>query len=105
MTGDAPRDAPRDVPRDVDPQDVDPQDVDPREPPSTPALGAVLGGLVLLAVAVAVGAHELLDRSWDWRWYAAGVLLLSGLAVVATAVAGALAGAHRCRRAGPRPPR
>ena len=57
-------------------------------PPRTPDLGAVLGGLVLLALAVAVGAHEVLGRSWDWKWYAAGVLLLSGLAVVTTAVAG-----------------
>ena len=36
-------------------------------PPRTPDVGAVLGGLVLLALAVAVGAHEVLGRSWDWR--------------------------------------
>ena len=77
------------------------EDVDTPHPPRTPDLGAVLGGLVLLAVAVAVAAHEVLDRSWDWRWYAAGVLLLSGLGVVTTAVVGAVGG----RRAGSRPPR
>jgi hypothetical protein len=76
-------------------------EVEGQGPPRTPDLGAVLGGLVLVALAVAVAAHEVLDRTWDWRWYAAGVLVLAGLAVVATAVAGALGG----RRAGPRPPR
>jgi uncharacterized membrane protein len=75
--------------------------VNEQGPPRTPDLGAVLGGLVLLALAVAVTAHEVLDRSWDWKWYAAGVLLVSGLAVVTTAVVGALG----TRRDDGQPPR
>lgn len=58
--------------------------------PRGPDVGAVLGGLVLVALAVAVAAHEVLDRSWDWKWYAAGVLLLTGVAVVTTAAVAAL---------------
>ena len=54
-----------------------------------PDLAVVVGGLVLLALAVAVGAHELLGRTWDWKWYAAGVLVAAGLAA---AVGSALAG-------------
>lgn len=71
----------------------------------TPDLGAVLGGLVLVALAVAVTAHEVFDRGWDWKWYAAGVLLLAGVAVVATAVAGALNGPREAARDEDAPPR
>ena len=53
-------------------------------------VGAVLGGLVLLAVAAWVGTHEVTGRAWDWRWSAAGVLLLSGLCVVVAAVVSAV---------------
>jgi uncharacterized membrane protein len=67
--------------------------------PRGPDVGAVLGGLVLVALAVAVAAHEVLDRSWDWKWYAAGVLLLTGVAVVTTAVVGALSAARAAPRA------
>lgn len=67
----------------------------------TPDVGAVLGGLVLVALAVAVASHEVLGRSWDWKWYAAGVLLLAGAAVVGTAVATAVGS----RRDDERPPR
>ncbi|MFB9377006.1 hypothetical protein ACFFKU_02635 [Kineococcus gynurae] len=53
------------------------------------AVGTLVGGLVWLAVAVALGLHELTGRSLDWRWGAAAVLLLAGLLVlVGTAVAG-----------------
>ena len=64
----------------------------------TPAVGTVLGGLVLVALAVAVGAHEVLDRSWDWTWYAAGVLVLAGLAVVTAALVAAIAGSRTAPR-------
>ena len=54
-----------------------------------PDLAVVVGALVLLALAVAVGAHELLGRTWDWKWYAAGVLVAAGLAAAAgSALAG-----------------
>jgi hypothetical protein len=53
-------------------------------------VGAVLGGLVLLAVAAWVGAREVTGSAWDWRWSAAGVLLLSGLCVVVAAVVSAV---------------
>jgi uncharacterized membrane protein len=73
--------------------------------PRGPDVGAVLGGLVLVALAVAVAAHEVLDRSWDWKWYAAGVLLLTGVAVVTTAAVGALGAARAAPRAEDDPPR
>jgi len=53
-------------------------------------VGAVLGGLVLLAVAAWVTAREVTGSAWDWRWSAAGVLLLSGLCVVVAAVVSAV---------------
>jgi MFS family permease len=53
-------------------------------------VGAVLGGLVLLAVAAWVGAHEVTGATWDWRWSAAGVLLASGACVVVAAVVSAV---------------
>lgn len=77
----------------------------PPQTDRTPDLGAVLGGLVLVALAVAVAAHEVLGRSWDWTWYAAGVLVLGGLVVVVSAAWRACADARvpvRAEDAAPR---
>ena len=71
--------------------------------PRTVNVGAVLSGLVLLAVAAGVTAHEVTGTTWDWRWSAAGVLLLAGLSVVVAAVVSAARQDHR--PADPRPPR
>ncbi|WP_432562418.1 hypothetical protein [Kineococcus sp. SYSU DK003] len=64
-----------------------------------PDLGAVLGGLVVLALAAAVAVHEVAGLSWDWRYWAAGILLVAGLAVVTSAVAAAVS-AHLARLRG-----
>ncbi|MEZ0163471.1 hypothetical protein AB2L27_01680 [Kineococcus sp. LSe6-4] len=57
-------------------------------PPRGPDLGTVLGGTVLVAVGAAVAAHVLFGLSWDWKVWAAGVLLVAGFGVLlATAVA------------------
>lgn len=55
-------------------------------PPLGPDLGAVLGGLVLVAVAAALALHEVLGTTWDWKFWAAGILVLAGLAVVVSSV-------------------
>ncbi|NIZ92909.1 hypothetical protein [Kineococcus rubinsiae] len=75
------------------PVPVPPPSVPPR--PRTVDVGAVLSGLVLLAVAAGVTAREVTGTTWDWRWSAAGVLLLSGLCVVVAAVVAALGQRHR----------
>lgn len=75
--------------RPVPVREFPPLPADPRRV-RTVDVGAVLGGLVLLAVAAWVGAHEVTGRAWDWRWSAAGVLLLSGLCVVVAAVVSAV---------------
>ncbi|NAZ83435.1 hypothetical protein GTR02_16575, partial [Kineococcus sp. R8] len=54
--------------------------------PRTVDVGAVLSGLVLVAVAAAVTAREVTGTTWDWRWSAAGVLLVAGLCVVVAAL-------------------
>lgn len=65
-------------------------------------VGAVVWGLVLVAVGVAVVARTVFDVSWDWRWSVAGVLVVAGAAVVLTTVVSALrAGSHRGVEHGP----
>jgi hypothetical protein len=63
-------------------------DLEPR-PPRGPAPGAVLGGLVWMAVAAAVAAHQLFGLSWDWKVWAAAILLFAGFAVLVTTVVAA----------------
>ena len=70
--------------------------------PGTVDVSAVVGGLAVVAVAVAVAVHEITGQAWDWRWYAAGVLVVAGLAVVAATARAALrerfsGGARGCR--------
>ncbi|PRY14034.1 hypothetical protein [Kineococcus rhizosphaerae] len=73
-----------------------PTPVPPPTPPSGPNLGAVLAGLVLVAVGAAVGLHELFGLAFDWRYWAAGVLVLGGFGVVVSSVVRAAAcGGHR----------
>ena len=48
---------------------------------------AVVVGLALIAVAVCVGLSEVAEVVLDWRWVAAGVLLLSGAAVLLAVLA------------------
>ncbi len=49
-------------------------------PPRGPDLGAVLGGLAVAAIGAAVAVHVLFGLSWDWKVWAAGVLLVAGVA-------------------------
>lgn len=61
-----------------------------------PDLGAVLGGLVLVAAAAAIAAHEVFGTTWDWKYWAAGVLVLAGfLAIVGSVISAARGGARR----------
>ncbi|WP_432510778.1 hypothetical protein [Kineococcus sp. SYSU DK001] len=70
-------------------------EITPRRGPNP---GAVLGGLVLVALGAAVAVHELFGLSWDWKYWAAGILLLGGAAVATgSVVSAALRGADRER--------
>jgi len=68
-------------------------ELDPR-PPRGPAPGAVLGGLVWLAVAAAIVVHQVLGLSWDWKFWAAGILVVGGFVVLVSTVVAA-AGSRR----------
>ena len=71
----------------------------PREPArrelSPVHVPAVVVGLVLLAVAGHVALRELTGTVLDWRWLTAGVLLVSGAAVVLSVIVAALRSALR----------
>lgn len=67
-------------------------------PPRGPDLGAVLGGLAVAAIGAAVAVHVLFGLSWDWKVWAAGVLLVAGFGVL---LASAVAAVRRPRDEGP----
>lgn len=66
-------------------------------------VGAVVWGLVLVVVGGGIWAREVFGLSWDWRWSAAGVLVVAGVTVVlTTAVSAWRAGRVREGTYGPR---
>jgi hypothetical protein len=72
-------------------------------PPRGPDLGAVLGGLVLVAVGAAVAVHVLFGLGWDWKVWAAGVLLTAGVGVLLSSAVAALRRPRDERATGPGP--